>query len=243
MGKDYPDWGTYSGEFKESPVRDLGELAVRLGSPLLFTKSGQVLMIEDFSLGLGRWQLFAAGSGILPVLRSDNWLTGGFCCRLNPGGVAGGQSRITKGISGYPDSPLGVQIAFSVSSFCRILLYVEQWCGGVIKNYYVRLTFNAVSKIEVVGDDLAYHTVLDNISLHAGRTLFHYLKFVWYPAAGRYAWLQLDNVIVPVIDWLPVPGIAANQWQFFAYIQAESDGIPNCDVQIDHIVFTYNEPL
>ena len=49
------DFGASSGQNSTYGLTDLGELAVRLGSPVSFDRRGDVVMMETFEDGLDAW--------------------------------------------------------------------------------------------------------------------------------------------------------------------------------------------
>jgi len=51
-----PDWGVTAGARTVYQMTDLGELAVRLGSIVTHDRRGDVIFLEDFEEGMGRWR-------------------------------------------------------------------------------------------------------------------------------------------------------------------------------------------
>lgn len=55
MAHGYPDYGLAAALQNIYSVVDLGELAARLGSPLIVDRRGHMLLLDSFAEGLGRW--------------------------------------------------------------------------------------------------------------------------------------------------------------------------------------------
>ena len=63
MAHGTPDWGVTAGAVTTYQVTDLGELAVRLGSPISHDRRGDVIWWDDFECTLNKWQTVANGAG------------------------------------------------------------------------------------------------------------------------------------------------------------------------------------
>lgn len=58
-----PDYGMYALASTIYRLADMGELAVRLGSIVTFDRRGDVVWMDDFESGLGKWDRGFVGSG------------------------------------------------------------------------------------------------------------------------------------------------------------------------------------
>ena len=243
MGKDTPDWGKYAGTYKSGEVTDLAELAVRAGAPFGFSKSGEQFLIDDFSLGLGRWNAAALFGGLVPVLSADAWLYGGFSCLLDAEAVAGGTSWINSTFAGYPLTPLGLQLGFSVMMGNSLLyLILEYHQGGTVSTFNARFDFpNDMLSIE--DDGFVYHDIITGLALEPGATPFHFCKMVIDPTKRAYGWIQFDNRIVGDLGISAIPSPPDDYDQLSVEISNESVGGGFARVYVDHVILTYNEPL
>lgn len=93
----------------------LAELAARLGSPAMFSRTGEVIAYDNFENGIEQW--YRTGPGAWEV----NWdaqyfKTGGFSCQLKTAVTVGFLATMTKHI-GYPVlSPFGMEASFSYTA-------------------------------------------------------------------------------------------------------------------------------
>ncbi|GAI74233.1 unnamed protein product, partial [marine sediment metagenome] len=76
-----PDWGL---QLKKTiySFDDLSELAVRLGSIDFFDRRGDVILLDSFEYGLGKWDLGGGSVGSIPILSTDKVRSGGYSAKL-----------------------------------------------------------------------------------------------------------------------------------------------------------------
>ena len=109
------------------------ELAVRLGSIANGDRLGNVLMMEDFESGIGKWEAsYSAGCAVgHSTLAAYN---GAFSCRLYVDNVAGHSAYIRRIVAYYPaTTKIGLEMNFSLASaLCNPSLGLYVYTGAVL---------------------------------------------------------------------------------------------------------------
>lgn len=82
MGHGYPPWSGIKRDVIFSLPLDLGELAVRLGSPVTFDRRGDVIFLDEFENGLGHCQTLTSGAGGAVEMTTDETRYGGYAAKL-----------------------------------------------------------------------------------------------------------------------------------------------------------------
>ena len=88
------------------------ELAVRLGSPVVFHPSGRVVWMETWENGLARWTTGGAGTGNSVALAVDSWASGGYSAKLIGGSTSDYSAYILRRFSWLPASSVGISLAY-----------------------------------------------------------------------------------------------------------------------------------
>lgn len=88
------------------------ELAVRLGSPVVYHATGRTVWIETFGGGVGRWDVGYSGAGYSVALAVDAWLSGGYSAKLVAGSTDSEYVYILRRFSWLPVSKVGFAFAY-----------------------------------------------------------------------------------------------------------------------------------
>ena len=88
MARGGPDYGASSARYTIFPVTDLGELAVRLGSPVAYDRQGNVIYTESFENGLAGWDTDTSGAGASVDVSFGRGVHGAWAGRLVAGSDA-----------------------------------------------------------------------------------------------------------------------------------------------------------
>ena len=102
------------------------ELAARLGSPVIYERSGQVNWIETFEHGLQRWFSQTSGTGAGVALSPVYAKTAGYSCELTGGSDGGRWASITSITGVNPVGKMGISMAFAnITNFDALLIYFK----------------------------------------------------------------------------------------------------------------------
>jgi len=220
---------------------DLGELAARLGAPVKYHRTGDVIYIDDFEWGLNGWE--TVGTNVDRFCQVSNLasLSKGNCCLLNSG--TGGVLPIY--IRNRHAAVLGDTIGFHVALSLRaniltfgmnMYVYTEaqyhkfSWAWiKATSQLYCKTTAGADSSIDAA------------LGLYESNTLFHHFKMVVNQTTGYYVGLYVDDVFYDLSDvpaWTVAPGEVKH---VTTYIINSGDGVLAAEIALDDFVITVNE--
>jgi len=123
-----PDYGMYAPKEVTASISDMGEVAARLGSIVIYDKRGDVVDFDNFEEPVLRWRIDAG----LPETIQFNSLyprSGSQCLRLYADGV-GSDPMIYSNISILGSSRLGFEVSFNNLSGTTDLQFYNQFYSG-----------------------------------------------------------------------------------------------------------------
>lgn len=144
-----PDWGHIGPKSTTYGLDDLAELAVRLGSPVMWDRRGDVIQFDTFDGGFGQVEPTAYGDNSDIFLSPDATRLGGLAACIK---TDGGKDR--SGQLGYPipmpaPSKLGAEFCFSSPEGCEYYGLMIHWYTGQIR-------YSATIIIEIDNGKLFY---------------------------------------------------------------------------------------
>jgi hypothetical protein len=241
-GIDYPDWiqGTTP---HSNPVEITNaELAIRLGFPQVFERTGNVLFYEGFQYGLGDWNPHQNPAANKPLLSAIGLLNSPYSAKLVSDGTQFGFSTIRKDL-GYPYlTTFGMEFSFKPST------EISQLRFGII-------VFTGDTKWSIWGqyDDSTYKwSVLDNtpayqdvLTYNIGafdHSNWHTVKVVADLVNGLYARLMVDNEDVGISSYVPRNDVDVTDPYIYLGVDIFNTGTKVYDVYVDNVILTINEP-
>lgn len=113
MSYDKPDAFPYRSRGPLYPLTDLGELAVRLGSPVAFDRRGDVIWFDTFDSGIDAWFISdfgCSGSGCTVEWSAACPDVGGFSALVTTGDVVGGYMDMLRLLPRPVKSKIGFEV-------------------------------------------------------------------------------------------------------------------------------------
>lgn len=126
-----PDWGLVGPKATTYGLDDLGEHAVRLGSPHLWDRRGDVIWMTDFRNGVGDILGTCSGAGCLIGLHTGWARQGAYCVLMQAGDDDEHLARLYKVLPLPVASGVGVEFSFSVGTWTEDWQLHLHWCNGV----------------------------------------------------------------------------------------------------------------
>lgn len=246
MAHGTPDWGLVGPKTTVYGLDDLGEHAVRLGSPHLWDRRGDVYYSTDFSEGFGALTPVIGGAGDTVLLHAGYTRCGGFCAKLTPGSAAFHLAGFHGTFTVPRVSGMGLEYSFSTDDGHDNWLWSLSWHLGVDR-------YLADVQFDLVNSRLRYWD--------AGGG--------WQTFAENVPWLNLERIsntgklVVDSVKWeysrfllnrqeYPLAGIAVRHTTVapaladtFFRVLIQLTGLPpeNFYGFLDSVIVTQNEPV
>lgn len=241
-GIDYPDGGFASGAGSFPLLGDLGELAVRLGSPDSHERQGTVMFMDSFEGGPGIWESVLTGAASEVIISSEAARTGAYSCKLVPDTGAGNRAGIKRFFPAPSTGKYGFEFSVYLEGlFNKILLDIKHRNGT--HSYRFQCTYDRADEtLAIVDDDAGKVTVLTSFGLYAGDGCFHSLKLVFDLDSHLYERAVVNGVSY---DLSAYSGDSDTDTDYPS-IQTEIDFYNETGespyAYIDDIILTANEP-
>jgi len=237
-----PDWWGESPTATVHQVTDMGELAVRLGSPVSYDRRGNVVWFDNFEDGLGKWYLSEVGTGADVALTGLSAVSGGYSAKL-VGGSDGLMSAQLQRIFYAPvPGKVGLEMSFELRGAATVVeLQAAHYDGVNYYQYYVRWV-SATSDFEYQDSAGAWQDIDANKPLIAAAHAWHTMKVVFNTASGKYVRAMLDDEEYSLAGIGPQSAASAIEPTVRVRIYGYSDAGHNHYVLIDDVILTQNEP-
>jgi hypothetical protein len=174
-------------------VTDLAELAARLRSMVSYNRYGDVVLTDDFSEGLERWETLTTGTGGLVKLTSLAYLSSGVATLLTPGSLVGSLAQIAITFAPLLYGPIGAAIAFR---YYPVLDRIEfdYYSYDGIGYYKFAIWYNITEKaLYYRNSDGVGVKFDDNVDLINSKVMFHQVKMVVNTLNGEYIRFYINN--------------------------------------------------
>jgi len=238
-----PDWGLVGPRQQTYGLDDVGEAAVRLGSPISYDRRGDVIWFEDWRGGLVRVVSGWAGAGGAADLVTTVPVHSPFCIRLTGGSTLARQAYLSRNLPlGYL-TVQGLEVWFR-PEYHNELIVVELTRAAI--PWYA----SARIRIDIPNDQLSYYNDLGGYTVFLngiGITEFEsgdsVLKLVVDFVNNTYVRVLLNGVTHLLTD-IPVrvtgyAGGAVNQ----LVVTTTSEPLENSKLYLSLLVATQNEPV
>lgn len=242
MPKGHADWNIPGISGAISQVGDLGELAVRLGSPDSFERSGNVLYIENFERGFTGWNITPVGANAGAWLSTLAARTGGCCVALFPGTTATYKVQIEKAIP-YPWlSKLGMEISVVAHSDLTYLQFgLSIYDGTNYCRYFLQHNWQT-DVLSYLETGVPWTSFVDPLVLSPQDYLFHTFKLVIDPENKLFSRILIDDVGYDMTTIPAVEAASATSPHMRLLVYAEQGSGKTAYLLLDDVIITQNEP-
>lgn len=242
MARGLPDYSVYPDATTLFPVTDLGELAARLGSPIVHDRGGNVLWFDDFECGLNKWVEAGAGVGKDLELSRDRSRFGRHSALLTAGNAGSARGTMARRHPFQQIVPMGLEFAFSLVNdveTVRLEFDVSNPVASAIFGF--RWNDGAGNVFQFLNDVGTYVTVGTAADLDKEATFFHVIKLIVDPVNARYIAAIVNEQRIVFSDPAQVkPAAVLPQ----VSMRVNVDGRVGFSDQmfVDSVILTQNEP-
>jgi len=238
-----PDWGLVGPRQTTYGLDDVGEAAVRLGSPVLWDRRGDVLYATDFSEGIGSFQTQVSGASARVALHTEHSRHGAYSVGLHAGSDGGRYALLHLALPFQFLSAVGLEASFSLHNETEYLGIRFHWFDGAYK-YSAGLRIEPqVPRLVFMHSGGGWGVLEDPFPRHLCWRPEHTAKVVADMAAQRYVRILVDERTYDMraYDVVQAVDVRAPYW-YFVIIHG---GLATCTpyVYVDNVIVTQNEPV
>ena len=237
-----PDWGLVGPKTTTYGLDDLGEHAVRLGSPHLFDRRGDVLLMEDFRNGLGPFEIFVNGVPGYVTLDTGHTRQGAYSVKLYAGTLLTREASIFVDLV-YPTlAKLGLEFTFSLSVLTDRVEGSLLWDDGVTR-YESEVAYDLPNtQLEVMDSVLGWTPFATDIDLETLEQPSNTLKFVVDVVTGQYDRCILNEMVYDLRPYTAFSGPPLTLPRLRAYVRHYAIAPGEATIYVDNVIVTQNEP-
>lgn len=244
-----PDWGLEGPKQTTFGLDDLGETAVRLGSPHLYDRRGDVLLLTDFGDGRGAWEDTSGSSSHVIELWTGHSRQGPYSLNLIPGTDDPFDAQLYFEVAPPYSSALGLEFSFSLAGETFSVDAEIRYYNGVNYHHGILRYDNSNNRILYWDATGNFAVLATGVLLDGSEQPIHVLKVVMDMGTATYVRCIVDNVEYPMevagvrfpVETTVPPGVVPIMVHF--YITVTGTGETPANVFIDNAIVTQNEPL
>ena len=237
------DWGITAGAATTYRLTDLAELAARLGSPVTHDRQGDVIFMDNFEDGLGKWEAASDGGGDSVGLSAARARSGWLSALLTSGSGAGRYAQIYRGVNLPVLSGLGVELSFSVPVALETLKLQLHILDGPNRYRFEVPYDDANNRLDRLNAAGGLTTVASGLVLAGWGRMFHTVKLVGDTLNGTYGRLIMNDTKHDLEEAEAFSGADSGDPRLELTVTLTGRSGYNDAVHIDDVIATQNEPV
>ena len=242
MAHGYPDFAQSAGVSTVYQLRDLAELAARLGSIDTFDRRGDVIELESFEHGLNNTYTAYSGTGGAVDLSLLYAKSGHFSARLSAGSDLTHYALVRKQIVASAISRIGLEASFIWGGTPDSIRLIIQIFDGSY-TYGGQLHYIPSTKQLLYTNSVGATVELDaDVKLYNAAYAWHTIKLVIDPVTGTYARALLDGHAYAMSDIALYKAVSAIFPIIICDLSNYGRVAQNDSVYVDDMIVTQNEP-
>ena len=242
MAHGTPDYGVTGGAVTVFQVNDLGELAARLGSPITYDRSGDVVWWDDFECGLAKWNttfVNGAGSAAISAERARN---GRSALKVVTAAAITARVDMSKPLPFPSPSLLGVEASAMFTTKTRAVRWgFSIFDGSGFTAFGVKWDSDSDTLLYLNAGG-GYTTFATGVSVVNNDRLFHTGKIVGDFVNQRYERFILNNERFDMSALIPQTAVSGQDPHWNPVIGVEATAGNAVTQYWDDVIVTQNEP-
>lgn len=239
---DVPDYSKYLPGSTRFALTDLGDLAVRLGSPVYYDRRGEVVYYDTFKYGLSGWTQIKSGNGSNIAIIPSSRMYSGFCARLTSGTTLDKSASLIHTESCIGSKRYGIELCLGDRTGGGTLEVnlIGNMIGGGFRIGF-RYDFDTY-KQSIRINDTSYVEVLPSVTIGSSYDNVSHIKIVADFNTGKYIRLMIKNVTIDISDYImqSVEDEGLDEVSIQIIRNGNNLGVRTTD--INHVILTANEP-
>ena len=240
--RDLPDNYPWMPGSSRYPMPDMGELAARLGSPVIYDRRGEVVWLDIFNNGLANWLVVESGTGASVKITATDTDLGPYAAKLTGGSDGAREAAL---IRRFPITSLHkvgfeVSVYYTSTSFDYIQMDLIRYDGTNQHEATIRISTPATQEYRDSAAALIGFATKDVLA--STKPIYHNLKLVVDMDNDEYVRFLYDDVEYDLSGIAIRVQASAAQAQHYAQFSVHSDSGQNDIVQVGRVIITGNEP-
>lgn len=242
MAHGAPDCGNVLMPSQAYRLDDLGEHAARLGSVVLYYRSGNVLFMEDFESGLDGWEQVAPGPGSSIVLETLHSYMGSISCQMVASAGGATETTIIKHLPLPTSGHLGFSLLYQLWQEVHYIVWeIDYSIAGA--RYYLPIGYYPNTGVLVQQSGWPGASVFATHYIQPQDISgFHQMKMVVDIDTPYYVSLDLDGIKYDLTGYSAPPFAALSCPRLDIRMDVAASGGDEAIVTVDNVVVTFNEP-
>jgi len=237
-----PDWGLVGPKETIFGLDDLGETAVRLGSPHLWDRRGDVIYQCDFDEGLEGLRWYESVAGLTHNLYTGNSMKGAFSVRGVCGPAANEYVGVTKSVPFPVASRIGLEAAHNFwLTFSYFTLEIHIITAAATVSGGVRID-RVNNRLQYDDGSPGWANFGAAPNAYLSNEILHVMKLVIDATTNQYVRTILDDVEEDMAGIPLNPVGAGGTSHAIIEVYGENVGTEVAQVFIDNVIVTQNEP-
>jgi len=240
MPRGTPDWGEYSPQGEVSKSLDLAEIAVRLGSPVIYDRNGTVLFMDTFQYGLIRWVVNAKAECTISACDTKA-IIGPKSLKFAFSGTSTDLSYVGLTPPFLYFNRNGYEItAMWDDPYIFLILDGQLYYNG--NNYGFGVKIAPVAHKLYVWGATDWITVASDINIDATGDVWYFIKLVVDAVNAKYVGLKLNDRFFDLSAYTPKIQASSEPNMLCLFIQAFQTAAQAGNVYVGSTILTINEP-
>ena len=235
------DWAQAAPTKTIHGLADMGELAVRLGSPDVYERRGNVVFMETFSNGLVSWSGSGSGTGwdLFPV--ADPVWHGVLSALVRTGNTAGDYGYLYRVLPLPVSSRLGFEYTFNVVTNLKAIFLQAYIYRSCVMYKFGGSYDHTTGELSVFGSDGSWHVVATPGIQNEDGYLFHTMKLVVDAETEKNVRLLFDSHLYDVSQYNLYQETTTVKDRVVIALWGYTKADESVDVNFDSVIVTQNE--
>jgi len=242
MAHGYPDWGIFSPKKTVYALQDMAELVARLGSIVTFNRRGDVIWLDDFESGIGKWGAVLQGTGAGVVNTTETARNGAYSVKLTTGNAADDWAFFAHPHAYPVFSRLGFEISFALDSAIKDVRIFLVLYTGTTQHVAEIVYIHSTGELQYRDQNNVYQTFTTITPLRVYSKLFHTGKLVIDPANTKYYHLILNSQTFDLSAYSYFTTSSPTYPYMEVAIRVATPDAVNRSIYVDDAIITQNEP-